>query len=64
MPEETTLQQRLQTRLSELRQEFTRGQDALSQAEARARELREMLLRIAGAIQVLEEQLDQDSQKE
>ena len=49
---------RLQSRLGKLRDEFARGQEQLIQTEARARELRETLLRIAGAIQVLEEELD------
>ena len=48
---------RLQSRLGTLRDDFARGQEQLAQAEARARELRETLLRIAGAIQVLEEEL-------
>ena len=43
--------------LWQARDEFARGQEQLIQAEARARELRETLLRIAGAIQVLEEEL-------
>ena len=46
---------RLESRLATLRDEFARGQEQLIQTEARARELREKLLRIAGAIQVLEE---------
>ena len=52
------MRDRLQSRLGKLRNEFARGQEQLIQTEARARELRETLLRIAGAIQVLEEELD------
>ena len=52
------MRDRLQSRLAKLRDEFGRGQEQLIQTEARARELREKLLRIAGAIQVLEEELD------
>ena len=51
------MRDRLQGRLAKLRDEFARGQEQLTQTEARARELRETLLRIAGAIQVLEEEL-------
>jgi len=52
------LRARLESRLGALREEFAQGQDQLNQAEARVRYLREQLLRIAGAIQVLEEELD------
>ena len=52
------MRDRLQSRLGKLRNEFAHGQEQLVQTEARARELRETLLRIAGAIQVLEEELD------
>jgi septal ring factor EnvC (AmiA/AmiB activator) len=52
------MRDRLQSRLGKLRGEFARGQEQLIETEARARELREKLLRIAGAIQVLEEELD------
>ena len=44
-------------RLATLRQELATGQDALAQLEARRTQLSEMLLRIAGAVQVLEEVL-------
>ena len=56
------MRERLQSRLATLREEFGRGQEQLIQTEARARELREKLLRIAGAIQVLEEELDAPGQ--
>lgn len=51
----------LQTRLDELKAEHERGQQMLQQAEAEANELRAQLLRISGAIQVLEELIDPDS---
>jgi uncharacterized membrane-anchored protein YhcB (DUF1043 family) len=51
------MQAQLQERLDKLKQEFTRGREQLAQTEARAQELRETLLRISGAIQVLEEML-------
>lgn len=52
------LRARLEQRLGALRDEFARGQEQLGETEARLRHLREQLLRIAGAIQVLEEELD------
>lgn len=58
---ETEVRQRLETRLAELRSEFDSGQKKLAETEARARSLRETLLRISGAIQVLEEELGQAS---
>lgn len=42
-------------KLSELRQEFDNGTQQLAKLEARVAELRKVLLRISGAIQVLEE---------
>jgi predicted nuclease with TOPRIM domain len=44
-------------RLEKLRAEFARGQEKLSQLEAEAAQLRQTILRISGAIQVLEEEL-------
>ena len=45
----------LQERLSALRNEFRNGQQALAELDARRENLRVTLLRISGAIQVLEE---------
>ena len=53
------MRQRVEARLFELRQELERGQAELDQVERRAVYLREMLLRIGGATQVLEELLAQ-----
>lgn len=47
--------ERIQVRLSELRGEFAAGQKALAELDAKQAELRQTLLRISGAIQVLEE---------
>ena len=47
-------------RLEELRSEYDKGQKALMDLQARQLSLRESLLRIAGAIQVLEELLKKD----
>jgi hypothetical protein len=45
----------IEQRLQELRYEYAKGQQQLAQLEQRRQELREMMLRIGGAIQVLEE---------
>ena len=51
------MRQRLEERLNKLRSEFASGQKMLAELEAKADNLRETLLRISGAIQVLEEEL-------
>jgi hypothetical protein len=47
----------LEQRLQELKREFEAGQKALAELELRQSELRDTLLRISGAAQVLEEEL-------
>ena len=56
MNDESARERRLRERLEKLREEFNQGQSQLLQAEARVRDLRETLLRISGAIQVLTEE--------
>ena len=56
MTDETARERRLKERLEKLREEFANGLSQLVQAEARVRDLRETLLRISGAIQVLSEE--------
>ncbi len=51
------MQDRLQTRLAELKKEFATGQTRLQELEKQQMYLRETMLRISGAIQVLEELL-------
>lgn len=51
------MRDRLQTRLGELKKEFTTGQARLQELEKQQMYLRETMLRISGAIQVLEELL-------
>lgn len=53
------MRDRLQTRLQELKKEFETGQSHLQELEKQQMYLRETMLRISGAIQVLEELLDQ-----
>lgn len=51
------MREQLERRLSELKAEFEAGQQTLADLEARQTNLRNTLLRISGAIQVLEEEL-------
>jgi prefoldin subunit 5 len=57
MGETLPLPQRLEQRLKALRQELETGQKMLADLEARRLELQQTILRIGGAIQVLEELL-------
>jgi hypothetical protein len=52
----------LEQRLKELKIEFESGQKMLADLEVRQANLRNTLLRISGAVQVLEEVLSQESQ--
>jgi spore coat protein CotH len=49
------MKQILEQRLQSLKEEFEAGQKLLAEYEAKQRNLRETLLRISGAIQILEE---------
>ena len=52
------MQAQLEQRISELTSEFETGQTRLRELEGQAQNLRETLLRISGAIQVLKEELE------
>lgn len=52
------MQERLEKRLQELKTEFGKGQQTLEELETQAAAVRQTLLRISGAIQVLKEELD------
>jgi predicted nuclease with TOPRIM domain len=52
------VREQLEQRLAVLKSEYETGQQMLSELEARQARLRETLLRISGAIQVLEELSD------
>ena len=54
------MQTELQQRLEELRKEFETGQNRLRDLEMQEAHLSETLLRISGAIQLLEELLAQE----
>lgn len=49
------MQDQIAARLEELKQDYARGQARLQELDMQQAALRETLLRIAGAIQVLEE---------
>ncbi|MEM9218135.1 MAG: hypothetical protein AAGD25_27810 [Cyanobacteria bacterium P01_F01_bin.150] len=54
-------QERLQERLKSLKTEFNSGQQMLAELDNKRANLKETLLRISGAIQVIEELLEQES---
>jgi len=49
------MQDRMKARLAELKTEFAKGKQKLEELENQTREVQQALLRISGAIQVLEE---------
>ena len=51
------MEERLEQRLKALKAEFETGQRMLAELDAKRMELEKTLLRISGAIQVLEEEL-------
>lgn len=51
------MKEQLEKRLAELKAEFEAGQRQLETVESQANALRQTLLRISGAIQVLEEEI-------
>jgi hypothetical protein len=55
------MKQKLTQRLQELKAEFEAGQKMLAELEAKQANVRETMLRISGAIQVLEEELSNDN---
>lgn len=52
-----SLRKQLEQRLNELKKEYESGQSFLAELESRQANVKEALLRIAGAVQVLEEEL-------
>lgn len=52
------MQDQLRKRLEDLKSEFDRGKRKLDVLDTEATELRQTLLRISGAVQVLQEELD------
>lgn len=58
------MRDRLEQRLAELRNELAAGQKMSNELDAKRAELQATMLRIAGAIQVIEEVLQPESAKE
>jgi predicted nuclease with TOPRIM domain len=56
--EEETMREQLEARLTELEQEYQTGEQRLRDVDLQQARLRETLLRISGAIQVLHELLE------
>lgn len=52
------MKEQLEKRLAQLKGEFESGQKVMAELEAKQTNLRDTLLRISGAIQILEEELD------
>ena len=55
------MREQLEERLEQLKQELLKGQQRLEQLEAEKNQLTQTVLRISGAIQVLEEELSRDT---
>ncbi|NEO40716.1 MAG: hypothetical protein F6J90_32035 [Moorea sp. SIOASIH] len=58
------MKEKLEQRLQSLKTEFDAGQKLLAEYETKQMNLRETLLRISGAIQVIEEELRQFTEAE
>ncbi|NEO43234.1 hypothetical protein [Moorena producens] len=58
------MKEKLEQRLQSLKAEFDAGQKLLAEYETKQMSLRETLLRISGAIQVIEEELNQFTEAE
>lgn len=52
------MKEQLETRLKELKAEFEAGQKLMGEYEQKQAQLRDTLLRISGAIQFIEEELE------
>jgi len=58
-----SMKAQLEARLAEIKAEFEKGQKRLQELEAEAASLRDTLLRISGAMQVLQEELQKAEAK-
>ena len=52
------MKKQLEKRLTELKSEFESGQKMMTELESKQSNLRDILLRISGAIQILEEEIN------
>ena len=57
------MKEQLEQRLQELKAEYTSGQKVLADLEAKQANVRQTLLRIEGAIQILEEELTKNEEE-
>ena len=55
------MKEKLEKRLAELKAEFESGQKVMAEYEAKIANLRDTLLRISGAIQILEEEISEEN---
>jgi hypothetical protein len=60
--EHDIMREQLEQRLKELHSEYEAGQKMQAELDARQAELRNKMLRISGAIQVIEEELERAAQ--
>ena len=58
------MKEQLEKRLAELKAEFASGQKAMAELETKQVNLRDTLLRISGAIQILEEEISKADEEE
>ena len=58
------MREHIESRIADLRQDYQLGQGKLQEFNRQATALQETLLRISGAIQVLEELLDQGQERD
>ncbi len=58
------VKEQLQKRLEELKSEFDSGQKMIAEFEKKRSDLEVTMLRISGAVQVIEEMLKQDQEEE
>lgn len=58
------MKEQLEKRLAELKAEFASGQKVMADLETKQANLRDTLLRISGAIQILEEEIGKVNTKE
>ncbi|MDJ0632604.1 MAG: hypothetical protein QNJ34_05375 [Xenococcaceae cyanobacterium MO_188.B29] len=58
------MKEQLEKRLAELKAEFESGQKVMAELETKQANLRDTLLRISGAIQILEEEIAKVSAEE
>ena len=56
------MKEKLEKRLAELKAEFDSGKKVMAEYEAKQAELRDTLLRISGAIQILEEEISKENE--